>query len=43
MKEYSRSQSAYSKCLELDENCQEAVDGYRKCSQSLDSDPEKVF
>ncbi|XP_067124872.1 stress-induced-phosphoprotein 1-like [Centruroides vittatus] len=42
MKEHSRASSAFQKALELDPNNQEAMDGYRKCVQVLNSNPEEV-
>lgn len=42
MKEHSRASSAFQKALELDTNNQEAMDGYRKCMQVLNSNPEEV-
>lgn len=38
----SQAQSAYEKALELDPNCQEAIDGYRACSIQSYSDPEET-
>ena len=42
MKEFARSQVAYQKCLDLDGNCQEAADGYRRCEGSLNNDPDAI-
>lgn len=42
LKEPSKAIVAYSKALEIDPNCQEAIDGYRACSIESNSNPEEV-
>lgn len=42
MKEYAQAATAYGKALEIDSNCQEAMDGYRQCSMKTSDDPEEV-
>lgn len=42
MKEYSRASDAYQKALEIDSNCQEALEGYKSCLRQEGSDPEAV-
>lgn len=42
LKEPSKALAAYSKALELDANCQEAIDGYRACSIESNSNPEEI-
>lgn len=41
LKETSKAADVYQKALEIDSNCQEAIDGYRKCVVH-DNDPEAV-
>lgn len=42
MKEFTKASTAFQKALEIDPNCQEAVDGYRKCTMASMSNPEEV-
>lgn len=42
MGQNSKAQSAYEKALEIDPNCSEAIEGYRNCAISSNSDPEEV-
>lgn len=42
LKEPSKALQAYQKAIDLDSNCQEAIDGYRKCMLASSSDPEEV-
>ena len=41
MKDNSKAAQVYRKAMELDPNCQEAIDSYRKCMMAQD-DPEVV-
>ena len=38
----SKAMNAYEKALEIDPNCSEAIDGYKACSISNNSNPEEV-
>lgn len=42
LKQYSKAQDAYQKAIDIDSNCQEALDGFRECMMSMNSDPEEV-
>lgn len=42
MHQSSQAGEAYQKALEIDPNCQEAVDGYRKSVMADSSDPEEI-
>lgn len=42
LKEYSQASTAFGKALEIDSNCQEAMEGYRQCASRLSNDPEEV-
>jgi len=42
IKEFSRASDAYQKALELDPNCQEAIDAYRNCLVQENKDPESI-
>ena len=42
LKEVSRATSTFQKALELDPTSQEALDGYRKCTLQMHSDPEET-
>lgn len=42
MKENSKAAAAFQKALDLDNNCQEAMDGYRKARMEDLGDPEEV-
>ena len=42
LKEFTKASSAFQKALEIDSNCQEAVEGYRKCTMASMSNPEEV-
>lgn len=35
MKDYSRASDAYQKALEIDSNCQEALEGYKRYSEAV--------
>merc|ERR1712083_1148539 len=42
MSQTSKAMAAYEKALEIDPNCSEAIEGYKNCSISNNSDPEEV-
>lgn len=42
LKEPSKAIQAYQKATELDPNCKEAVDGYKRCIMASNNDPEEV-
>lgn len=42
MKQESRASDAYQKALEIDPNCQEALEGYRSAVMAENADPEAV-
>lgn len=42
MGQTSKAMSAYEKALEIDANCSEALEGYKNCAISNNSDPEEV-
>ncbi|MPC44429.1 Stress-induced-phosphoprotein 1 [Portunus trituberculatus] len=42
LKQYSKAQDAYQKAIDIDPNCQDALDGFRECMMSMNSDPEEV-
>lgn len=42
MGQTSKAMAAYEKALEIDPNCSEALEGYKNCSISSNSDPEEV-
>jgi len=42
LKEYNRAQTAFQKAMEIDENNQEAIEGFRKCVLTSNSNPEDV-
>lgn len=42
MKELSKAQMAYQQALDIDANCQEALDGYKRCAMHDMTDPESV-
>uniref|UniRef100_T1IPV7 Stress-induced-phosphoprotein 1 n=1 Tax=Strigamia maritima TaxID=126957 RepID=T1IPV7_STRMM len=42
LKDESKASAAFRKAVELDPNNQEAIDGFRRCSMALNSDPEEV-
>ena len=42
LKESGKAASAYQKALDIDPNCQEAIQGYRKCVMQDNGDPEEV-
>lgn len=42
LKQYSKSQDAYQKAIDIDANCQDALDGFRECMMAMNSDPEEV-
>jgi len=42
MKDLGQAMAAFGKALEIDPNCQEAVEGYRQCTVRSNDDPEEV-
>merc|ERR1719167_855132 len=42
MSQTQKAIAAYEKALEIDPNCSEAIEGYKNCSISNNSDPEAV-
>jgi stress-induced-phosphoprotein 1 len=42
IKEFSRASDVYQKALEIDSNCQEALEAYRNCLRQENKDPESV-
>ncbi|XP_071536017.1 stress-induced-phosphoprotein 1 [Panulirus ornatus] len=42
LKQYTKAQDAYQKALDIDANCQDALDGFRECMMAVNSDPEEV-
>jgi len=42
MKQYSKAMDVYQEAIDIDANCQEAVDGYRSCLLEQNKDPEEV-
>ncbi|RWS25050.1 stress-induced-phosphoprotein 1-like protein, partial [Leptotrombidium deliense] len=42
MKEFGKATSAFQKALDIDSNCQEALEGYRKCTLASMANPEEV-
>lgn len=42
MKDLGQAMAAFGKALEIDSNCQEAIDGYRQCTVRSNDDPEEV-
>lgn len=42
LKQYAKAQDAYQKALDIDPNCQDALDGFREGMMALNSDPEEV-
>jgi len=42
MKDLGQAMAAFGKALEIDPNCQEAIDGYRQCTVRSNEDPEEV-
>jgi len=42
LKEPSKAMAAYAKAIELDNNCQEAIDGYRQCEAETTANPEEI-
>lgn len=42
MKDLSQAMAAFGRALEIDQNCQEAIDGYRQCTVRASNDPEEV-
>ncbi|XP_037072255.1 stress-induced-phosphoprotein 1-like [Pollicipes pollicipes] len=42
MHQFDRAMEAFQKAIELDENNQEAINGYRECMVSMDNDPDQV-
>lgn len=42
MSQTPKAMAAYEKALEIDSNCSEAIEGYKACSISNNSDPEEV-
>jgi len=42
MKDSGRAMSSFAKAIELEPDCQEAIDGYRQCAVESSSNPEEV-
>ncbi|XP_045624449.1 stress-induced-phosphoprotein 1 isoform X2 [Procambarus clarkii] len=42
LKQYAKAQDAYQRALDIDSNCQDALDGFRECMMAVNSDPEEV-
>ena len=42
LKQYVKAQDAYQKAIDIDGNCQEALDGYRECIMVANSNPDEV-
>ena len=42
LKEPSKAMAAFAKAIELDAECQEAVDGYRQCALETSANPEEI-
>lgn len=42
MKDPGQAMAAFGKALEIDPNCQEAIDGYRQCTVRAGDDPEEI-
>merc|ERR1712080_683519 len=42
MSQTPKAMAAYEKASEIDSNCSEAIEGYKACSISNNSDPEEV-
>lgn len=42
LKQFSKAQDAYQKAIDIDPNCQDALDGFRECMMAVNSDPEEV-
>ncbi|KAK4287764.1 hypothetical protein Pmani_015365 [Petrolisthes manimaculis] len=42
LKQFSKAQDAYQKAIDIDSNCQDALDGFRECMMAVNKDPEEV-
>ena len=42
LKEPAKAMSAYAKAIEIDPDCQEAIDGYRSCAMESNQNPEEA-
>lgn len=43
LKQYSKAQDVYQKAMDIDSNCQEAIEGLRECMMAANNDPEEVM
>ncbi|XP_042225071.1 stress-induced-phosphoprotein 1-like isoform X1 [Homarus americanus] len=42
LKQFAKAQDSYQKALDIDANCQDALDGFRECMMAVHTDPEEV-